>query len=147
MPAPMGSVTMRMPAELLEAVDAAAAERRATRSALIRGVLEDAFDSGELPTVPPTPQEQLDDELERLRELSLSRSAESVAESPLRPDFAGSGPHQRGRCDRNRDCCETGERGMSVHESTADASQRGLPVAAAPRWRKCDVHASAAPGS
>jgi len=70
MPAPMGSVTMRMPAELLGAVDAAAAERHATRSALIRGVLEDALDAGELPDVSPTRQELLDDELQRLRELS-----------------------------------------------------------------------------
>jgi Ribbon-helix-helix protein, copG family len=67
---PMGSVTLRMSAELIEALDAAAAERHATRSALIRGVLEDALDAGELPTVRPTSQELLDVEFERLRELS-----------------------------------------------------------------------------
>ena len=66
----MGSVTLRMPAELLEALDAAAAERHATRSALIRGVLEDALDAGELPTASPTSQQLLDVEFERLRELS-----------------------------------------------------------------------------
>ena len=74
---PMGSVTLRMSAELLQAVDAAAAECHATRSALIRGVLEDALDAGELPSVlraPTTADELLeqlrDDELARLRELS-----------------------------------------------------------------------------
>lgn len=68
----MGLVTVRMPAELLQAVDAAVAERHATRSALIRGVLEDALDAGELPSVSPTRQEQLDVEFERLRELTRS---------------------------------------------------------------------------
>ncbi len=73
----MGLVTMRMPAELLQAVDAAAAECHATRSALIRGVLEDALDSGSLPDVPApalTARELIDrlqdDELERLRRLT-----------------------------------------------------------------------------
>lgn len=66
----MGSVTLRMSAELIEALDAAAAERHATRSALIRGVLEDALDAGELPTASPTSRELLDAEDARLRELS-----------------------------------------------------------------------------
>ena len=43
-----------MPAELLQALDAAAAELHATRSALIRGLIEDGIDSGELPSVSPT---------------------------------------------------------------------------------------------
>jgi hypothetical protein len=71
---PMTSVTMWMPAELLASLDVAAAERHATRSALIRGVLEDAVDSGELPERAMTTAELLaelrDAELDRLRELS-----------------------------------------------------------------------------
>lgn len=78
MPSPMSLITLRMPAELLEAVEAAAAERHVKRSALIRAVLEDAIDVGALPTVSQAPAttaellEQLrDDELERLREIML----------------------------------------------------------------------------
>lgn len=77
MPSPMGLITLRMSPELLDAVDAAAAERHATRSALIRGVLEDALDGGALPTVsrPPATTDELleqlrDDELARLREIA-----------------------------------------------------------------------------
>ncbi len=63
-----------MPASLLEAVDAAAVGRRVTRSQLIRGVLEDAIDAGDLPSVAPLTAMELradaDAELERLRELT-----------------------------------------------------------------------------
>lgn len=70
-------ISIRLPAGMVAAVDAAAVERHATRSALIRGVLEDALDSGELPDVPSSPEsvrEQLaelrDRELEQLRQLT-----------------------------------------------------------------------------
>jgi predicted transcriptional regulator len=71
MASPMRSVTLRMPVDLRDAVDATAAARHATRSAVIRAVLEDAIDAGELPNM-PTQQELLDrdDEFERLRDLS-----------------------------------------------------------------------------
>lgn len=73
---PMGLIKLRMSAELVDAIDAAASERHATRSAVIRAVLEDAIDVGALPAALPAPAttaellEQLrDDELERLREI------------------------------------------------------------------------------
>ena len=78
MRSPMGSITMRMPAELLAAVDAAALERHATRSALVRALIEDAIDAGELPIVsaPAFSTSELltqlrDDEFERLLDLTV----------------------------------------------------------------------------
>jgi predicted transcriptional regulator len=64
----MGTVvSTRLPDDLLQAIDAAAAERQATRSALLRALVEDAVDVGDLPDVPPPSQ---DDELGRLRDLT-----------------------------------------------------------------------------
>lgn len=65
-------ISTRVPPELLQAVDAAVVALGTTRSAMLRALIEDIADLGELPSVPPTRQQQLDDELERLRELSRS---------------------------------------------------------------------------
>ena len=68
-------ITARVPSDLAEAVDAWAAERHATRSALLRALVEDAVDSGEAPR-PPSPStaellaELRADEDARLRELT-----------------------------------------------------------------------------
>ena len=66
---------MRLPAELLETLDAFAAAQRVSRSALIRGLLEDGLDAGELPRAPaPSSAEMLAElraaEDERLREMT-----------------------------------------------------------------------------
>jgi predicted DNA-binding protein len=65
-------INLRLPSGLLQALDAWATALGATRSAVLRGLIEDAADATELPTLSPTHQEQLDVELERLRELSRS---------------------------------------------------------------------------
>ena len=70
-------ISTRVPAELLEVVDAAAVALGRTRSAVLRALVEDMADLGELPDVAPTRQEQLDAELEHLR--ALSRGSESFA--------------------------------------------------------------------
>jgi hypothetical protein len=61
-------ISTRVTAELADALDARAVALGATRSALLRALIEDAADSGEPPSMPPTRQEQLDDELHRLRD-------------------------------------------------------------------------------
>ena len=66
----MVRISVRVPSELVEAVDAWAVALGRTRSRVIRAVLEDALDSGQLPGVSPTSEEQLDAELQRLRELT-----------------------------------------------------------------------------
>jgi predicted transcriptional regulator len=67
----MGTVvSTRLPGDLVGALDAAAAERQATRSALLRAIVEDAIDANELPDVAPTPQDELDREDARLRALT-----------------------------------------------------------------------------
>lgn len=63
-------VSVRLPGELVDALDAWADALGATRSTVLRGLIEDGIDAGELPSVPPTRQELLDVEFERLRELS-----------------------------------------------------------------------------
>jgi hypothetical protein len=59
-----------MPVEMIDALDAHAARQRTTRSALVRGIVEDVLD--ELPSMPvvPTRQEQLDAELAWLRSVA-----------------------------------------------------------------------------
>ncbi len=68
-------INLRLRPSLLEAVDLAAAERGVTRTALIRGVLEDALDDGSLPKTPRTADELLaqlcDGEMEHLRRLTI----------------------------------------------------------------------------
>jgi antitoxin component of RelBE/YafQ-DinJ toxin-antitoxin module len=68
----MAVISTRVPAELAETLDAWAAALGPTRSAVVRALIEDAADVGELPSVLPTRQELLDDELQRMRELSRS---------------------------------------------------------------------------
>ena len=63
-------INLRLPSGLLQALDACAGAVGATRSAMLRALVEDMADTTELPTLPPTRQEQLDAELQRLRELS-----------------------------------------------------------------------------
>ena len=68
-------ISTRVPAELADALDAWAAERRATRAAIIRALVEDAVDAGELPHTPMQSTSELLAELraaedEQLRELS-----------------------------------------------------------------------------
>lgn len=63
-------ISTRVPSELADALDAWADAIGTCRSAVVRALIEDGIDAGELPTVPPTRQELLDDELQRLRELS-----------------------------------------------------------------------------
>ena len=63
-------INVRLPAALVQALDAWAHALGATRSAVLRGLIEDAADAGELPSVPATRQELLDAEDERLRELT-----------------------------------------------------------------------------
>ena len=65
----MVKISVRVPVELPEAVDGWAVALGTSRSSVIRGVLEDMVDAGEPPVVPPTRQEELDEDLERLREL------------------------------------------------------------------------------
>jgi metal-responsive CopG/Arc/MetJ family transcriptional regulator len=70
----MARITVRLPDSMLDAIDAAAQARHATRSATIRACLEDAIDLGELPETSPNVAEALDrlrdDGLDRLRELT-----------------------------------------------------------------------------
>lgn len=67
-------INFRLPVELLASLDACASALGATRSALLRGLIEDATDSAELPSAPTTASEAIelvsDDEFERLRELT-----------------------------------------------------------------------------
>lgn len=63
-------ISTRVPAELADVLDAWAVALGATRSAVLRGLIEDGIDAGELPSVPPTSQQLLDAEDERLRELT-----------------------------------------------------------------------------
>lgn len=63
-------INLRLPSGLLQALDACAGAVGATRSAMLRALVEDMADTSELPTLPPTRAELLDDELQRLRELS-----------------------------------------------------------------------------
>lgn len=64
-------INVRLPAALVEALDAWASAIGTSRSAVFRALVEDMIDADALPTVSPT-QEQLDVELERLRELTRS---------------------------------------------------------------------------
>jgi hypothetical protein len=70
----MDPLSVRMPPALVHALNAAAYARGATRSALIRAVLEDALDVDRLPEVPETAAEMLArlqiEQMERLRELT-----------------------------------------------------------------------------
>ena len=63
----MVTIGLRVPVELADAIDAAAARAHATRSALIRGLIEDGVDDVVLP---PTRQDELDLELERLNAIA-----------------------------------------------------------------------------
>lgn len=63
-------VSVRLPRELIAVLDAWAVALGATRSTVLRGLIEDGVDAGEMPSVPPTSRELLDAEDERLRELT-----------------------------------------------------------------------------
>lgn len=63
-------ISTRVPAELADALDAWADATGTCRSAVVRALIEDGIDAGEMPSVPPTRQEQLDVELERLNAIA-----------------------------------------------------------------------------
>ena len=69
----MALISVRMPAELLQALDAWAVELGRTRSAVLRAVLEDLVDAGETPSVPPPPltrRERLEADVARMNAIA-----------------------------------------------------------------------------